>query len=182
MDPVPFFPDATFGWVFYGMMLVFMAALVVTDLRIQRLPNAITIPMLLVGVVMNIVRVAWLGSKHANFEFLGMTGAVGGAVMGLMISLAGVCVAFALFVFLWQFGKCGAGDVKLMAAVGAWISYLHFLFVFAGTIVAVVVVMLVWWGYAFTTKRNPGLKLSYALPCFISLSLLMLWFWRRDLF
>ncbi|MFO0816171.1 MAG: A24 family peptidase [Gemmatales bacterium] len=176
-----FFPDATFGWIYYGLMLTCLLALVATDLRIQRLPNALTIPMLLLGLVMNIVRGAWLGNQNVDLRFIGIPGALGGGTQGLMEGLAGACMAFTLFVVLWQMGKCGAGDVKMMAAVGTWVGYVHFFFVFAGTIVAVLFIMLVWWSYAFATRRNPGLKLSYAIPCFISLSILMPWLWRRDL-
>lgn len=169
---MPFFPYSTFGWVAYGILLVFMLALVVTDLRSQRLPNAITLTMLSAGLAMNMCR-------GAGIALIGEAGS--GALNGLLFGIFGVVVAFILFVALWQLGKCGAGDVKLMAAVGAWVGYLHFFFVFASTIVAVLLIMLIWWSYAFATRRNPGLKLSYALPCFISLSIVMPWLWRRDL-
>lgn len=176
-----FFPDSTFAWLAYALMLACLMALVVTDLRIQRLPNFLTMPMLLLGLVINLVRAAWLGQQGEAGRYFGMTGIGGGLVEGFCFSMAGVVAGFAVFTVLWQLQKCGAGDVKLMAALGAWIGPMWFFFVFAGTIAATIVVMLVWWLYAYVKKQNPGLKLSYALPTMISTGLLMLWFWRRDL-
>ena len=177
----PFFPAATFGWLFYGLLIACCLGAVITDLKWQRLPNYITVPMLALGLLLNIVRSTWLGSMGEPGRFFGLTGVFGGIVEGIGFAIAGFAVAFALFVVLLTLKKCGAGDVKLMAALGAWVGPLWFLFVFAGTIAAVIPILLSWWGYAFVMKKNPGLKLSYALPAFISTSLLMLWFWRKTL-
>jgi prepilin peptidase CpaA len=43
-------------------------------------------------------------------------------VDGLLFSLAGFGLAFVLFLALWILGVCGGGDVKLFAALGAWIG------------------------------------------------------------
>jgi prepilin peptidase CpaA len=175
----PFFPHAAFGWLFYGLMLACCLALVATDLKSQRLPNRLTVTMLLLGIVMNLVRASWLGVHGEPGRYFGWTGFFGGFLEGITFSLAGFAVAFIFFTILWQLQKCGAGDVKMMAALGAWIGPYWFLFVLAGTIVAVLIIMLVWWLTAFVLKRNPGLKISYALPASISFAVLMLWFWRH---
>jgi prepilin peptidase CpaA len=177
----PFFPDPIFAWVFYLALLACAFAAVVADLKTQRLPNVLTVTTFALGIVMNLIRGAWLGTQHEPGPYFGLTGPVGGAVEGLCFALAGFLVAFAFFFILWQLRACGAGDVKLMAAYAAWIGPLWFFFVFAGTIVAVLVVMVIWWLYAFATKKNPGLKLSYALPAALSLAPIMLWLWRKTL-
>lgn len=177
--PPPFFPDPAFGWLFYGLLVVCCLSLVVSDLKTQRLPNYLTMPTLLLGLVMNIIRVGWLGANGEPGWFFGWTGTVGGILDGLSFSIAGLALAFAMFTILWQLNKCGAGDVKMMTALGAWTGPLWFLFVFAGTIVAVIPILLFWWGYAFAKKKNPGLKLSFALPATISVALLTLWLWRK---
>ena len=41
---------------------------------------------------------------------------------GLLFTLAGVAVAFAIMFGMWVLGVCGGGDVKLYAAVGAWVG------------------------------------------------------------
>lgn len=177
-----FFPSLPFGWFFYGLLLVCLLALVVSDLRQQRLPNYLTMPMLLLGLLLNLLRAAWLGQQGEAGRYFGLTGIGGGLVEGFCFSIAGLLIGFALFTLLWQLKKCGAGDVKLMAALGTWIGPLWFFFVFVGTIIATVFLMIIWWCYAWTMKRNPGLKISYALPAMISTAVMMLWFWRRDLF
>lgn len=177
-----FFPTPEFGWCFYGLLIVGLIALVYTDITRQRLPNILTVPLLLLGLVINVIRAAWLGMLGETGRFFGLAGTFGGIVEGLCFSGAGLLLGFMIFSMIWQLQKCGAGDVKLMAALGAWVGPLWWFFLFIGTIVAVVLVMIVWWAYAFITKHNPGLKLSYALPTLISASTLLIWFWRRDLF
>ncbi|HQR06141.1 MAG TPA: A24 family peptidase [Gemmatales bacterium] len=177
----PFFPDTQFGWLFYGLLVACCLAAVVTDLKWQRLPNYITVPTFALGLVMNLVRSIWLGNNGEPGLYFGLTGTLGGVIEGLCFALAGFVVAFAVFVVLLILKKCGAGDVKLMAAIGAWVGPVWFFFVFAGTIVAVLPILLAWWCYAFAMKKNPGLKLSYALPALISTALMMLWLWRKTL-
>ncbi|HMP16270.1 MAG TPA: hypothetical protein PKD72_04545, partial [Gemmatales bacterium] len=62
-----------------------------------------------------------------------------------------------------------------------WVGPLWFFFVFLGSMLAVVALMMIWWITAFTIRRNPGLKLSYALPAMISSALVLLWVWRKEL-
>ncbi|MFT3879972.1 MAG: A24 family peptidase [Gemmatales bacterium] len=177
----PFFPDAHFGWLFYGLLVACCLAAVITDLKWQRLPNYITVPTFALGLVMNLIRSIMLGNSGEPGRYFGLTGTFGGFIEGLCFALAGFAVAFAVFVVLLILKKCGAGDVKLMAAIGTWVGPVWFFFVFAGTIVAVIPILLAWWGYAFAMKKNPGLKLSYALPALISTALMMLWLWRKTL-
>lgn len=176
-----FFPDPTFGWLFYGLLVACCLAAVYTDLKWQRLPNYITLPACLLGLVMNLIRSGWLGTLNEPGRFFGLTGVSGGLVEGLSFAVAGFAVAFGLFVLLLILRKCGAGDVKLMAALGTWVGPLWFLFVFAGSIIAVIPILLIWWGYAYARKQNPGLKLSFALPALISVASVTLWLWRKAL-
>lgn len=175
----PFFPDPAFGWLFYGLLVACCCWAVVTDLKSQRLPNYVTVPTFLLGLMMNLVRAIWLGVNGESGRFFGFEGLFGGLVEGIAFALAGFAVAFFFFALLWQMKKCGAGDVKLMAAVGTWVGPLWFLFVFAGSIIAVFPILLVWWVAAFVRKKNPGLKLSFALPALISVATVLLWVWRK---
>ena len=83
-----------------GVLAVALAA-VVCDLRSRRIPNALTI-----------------GAAAVAFA---MHGALGGW-SGLLLALAGWVVGFALFFPLFALGGMGAGDVKLLAATGAWLG------------------------------------------------------------
>ena len=77
------------------------AVAAVTDCRERRIPNALTAPLFLAGL-------AWAA-------------AFGGAA-GLVEAVVGCLVAGAPFVFLFLFAGGGAGDAKLMGAVGAWLG------------------------------------------------------------
>jgi len=70
-----------------------------------RVPNWITYPMVLSGLVFN----AWIGGW-------------GDASMGFWGGLLGMFVGLACLLPLYAVGGMGAGDVKLMAGVGAWLG------------------------------------------------------------
>ena len=81
------------------IVLVTLAAR--ADVRTRKIPNRITFPAMLLAL-----------ATHA---------AIGGQ-QGLMASLAGLAVALALIPG-WLMRWMGAGDVKLMAAAGAWLAW-----------------------------------------------------------
>ncbi len=72
-----------------------------TDLWSRRIPNALTLPLFAVGVAQAVV----LG---------------GGG--GLVDSLTGSLVLACPYVILFVFAGGGAGDAKLMGAIGAWLG------------------------------------------------------------
>jgi len=103
------------------VVLVVLAAR--ADVRARRIPNALTGPAIVLALI-------------AHFWFEGFTGLRG--------SLIGMLIAGGLMLpgFILRF--TGAGDVKLMAAVGAWLAFPHalmaVLFAFlAGGLVALAV-------------------------------------------
>ena len=71
----------------------------VVDCRQRRVPNRVTAAVALSGLAV----ASWFG---------GWAGAAG--------ALAGLTVGFGVLVVPWAMGAMGAGDVKLMAAIGAW--------------------------------------------------------------
>jgi prepilin peptidase CpaA len=81
------------------MILVAVLAAAVTDLWKFKIPNWLTLPLLLSGLIYQ---------------------AFTGGTPGLAGSLAGVLLGFAVLLPFFLMGGMGAGDVKLMAAVGAW--------------------------------------------------------------
>jgi len=78
-----------------------LAVATFTDLRTRRIPNWLVLPFLLAGVATS----AW---SHGWY--------------GLGQSLAGFGVGAAIFGTLFCLGGMGMGDVKLCAAIGAWIG------------------------------------------------------------
>ncbi len=83
------------------------------DLRSRRIPNWLTVPALLLGLGVNTIILGWDGTKVA----------LGGAGLAL-----GLLLPFVLLRGL------GAGDWKLMGALGAWLGPIQTLFVLLATI------------------------------------------------
>jgi prepilin peptidase CpaA len=81
----------------------------VVDVRSFRVPNALTVPLLLSGVLFH--------------------GVVNG-LAGLQMVFFGLLFGFGVIFLLYLIGAIGAGDVKLMAAVGAWLGMPATLYVF----------------------------------------------------
>ncbi len=73
----------------------------VTDLREQRIYNWLTFPLMLAGF-----------ATHTVF----------GGLEGLQFAAKGFGLGFGLMVVPYFMGVMGAGDVKLMAGIGAWLG------------------------------------------------------------
>jgi prepilin peptidase CpaA len=83
-------------------VIVLVAVATRADVRTRTIPNRLTFPALLLGLAL-----------HA---------ALGGAG-GFKSALVGMAVAGGILLPGWLFRWMGAGDVKLMAAVGAWMAW-----------------------------------------------------------
>jgi len=83
-------------------VIVLVAVATRADVRTRTIPNRLTFPALLLGLAL-----------HA---------ALGGAE-GFKSALVGMAVAGGILLPGWLFRWMGAGDVKLMAAVGAWMAW-----------------------------------------------------------
>jgi len=81
-----------------GVLAVGLVAATVIDLRSRRIPNQLTASMAAAGI--GLAALGWSGS------------AIGASLAGLVLGLLLMTPGYAL-------GATGAGDVKLMAAVGA---------------------------------------------------------------
>jgi Flp pilus assembly protein protease CpaA len=86
----------------------------VHDLFTKKIPNWITVPALVCGLLAQCWYFGW---------------------GGLWNGFAGAGIAFLLFFPLWAIGgNFGAGDVKLQMAIGAWMGWWLCLYVAAGAI------------------------------------------------
>jgi len=113
-----------------------------TDWRTRRIPNCLTVPAFLLGIVVNAYAGRWQGAKAALL----------GAALGL-----GVLLPFVLLRAL------GAGDWKLVGALGAWLGpsrlvAVLILAIFAAGILAVMTV--IWKKRVRQTLRNIGHMLA----------------------
>jgi prepilin peptidase CpaA len=110
-----------------------MAAVV--DVREYRVPNALTLPLLLLGVLYH---------------------TLAGGVEGLQLSLLGAVSGFASLILAYAIGILGGGDVKLVAAIGAWLGLYATL---AVVVVSAATAVL----YSFSTALFRGARLSGGL-------------------
>ena len=164
----------------HAAVLVLVALAAVTDVRGRRIPNALT-----------------FGAAAAALVFHAATG----GAAGLGISAGGWALGLAIFFPVFALRGMGAGDVKLLAAVGAWVGPLQVIWValltsIVGGVLGVAValghgylriairnlmLLLTHWRMVglrpmrqVTLDNAPGPRLAYAIP--ISLGTVMtLW-------
>jgi prepilin peptidase CpaA len=150
-----------------AVVIAFVAAVV--DIQTRRIPNALTLGAAIAAFAV-----------HAAFS----------GTAGLWSSAAGWIVGVALFFPFFALRGLGAGDVKLLAAIGAWLGPYAVLYVglyssIAGGVLAVIVALQA--GYLSQAARNlayfvtfwkahglkpvdgfdlerPGPRLAYAVP------------------
>lgn len=107
------FPEPAFAvalWATRSVLLLLLVAICLSDFRVRRIPNELV----LFGLAVALVWQA-LGSNGAGLFHTGSPGA-----LGLAAALSGAAAAFAGFLVLYLTRTVGAGDVKLMAMLGAF--------------------------------------------------------------
>lgn len=167
---------------YQGVAVAIALAAVVTDLKSRRIPNLLTFGAALAAIVAHGYAAGWTGAGT---------------------SIAGWLVGAAFFFPFFALGGMGAGDVKLMAAVGAWLGPGAIVWValyssIAGAVMALVVAGFAGYlGQAFTNlwcllmawriegprpvpdltlASHRGPRLAYAVPVFAGL---MVTLWLR---
>jgi prepilin peptidase CpaA len=115
------------NWPVWVVTITLIVAAVIDGLKLK-VPNWITFPMIISGWIYSVAF-----SPFAGWE-------------GLMYSLAGTVVGLALLLPAYAIGGMGAGDVKLLAGVGAWVWSTTTLYAFAvsalvGGVIAILMVL-----------------------------------------
>lgn len=110
------------GLKIHWLLIVVLSISVYTDIRNSRIPNYLTYPAVLVGIAYGVFN--W-------------------GVHGFLLSFVGLALGLAMLLPFYALGGMGAGDVKLMGAVGAFLGpkgiFVAFLFTaLAGGIYALV--------------------------------------------
>lgn len=99
------------GWLALLPMLILLVTAVLEDVRHHRIPNSIAFSGAGLGILFNTVFPEGLGFVSSLPGGLGFLGGLGGAALGLAILLP-----------IYWLSAMGAGDVKLMAMVGAFLG------------------------------------------------------------
>jgi prepilin peptidase CpaA len=127
----------------FHLALVVAALACVSDWRSRRIPNLLTLSSALAGIV--------------------LAGLIGGAA-GALTSAEGWLVGIAIFFPFFALGGLGAGDVKLLGAIGAWMgpaptARVALYSAMAGGVLALAVALRS--GYVRTAFRNIGFLLKH---------------------
>lgn len=122
-------------WPFWTVGLILIAAAVIDGLQL-RIPNWITYPMVISGWIYSVSAFGWSG--------------LGWSLLGTVVGLALLLPAYAV-------GAIGAGDVKLLAGIGAWVHVIHTLYVFgiSAIVGGVIAASMVLWAWGFRKDTGP---------------------------
>lgn len=111
------------NWTVWLVTVVLILAAVIDGFELK-VPNWVTFPFIVSGWVYSFAAFGWEG--------------LGWSMLGTVVGLGLLMPAYAI-------GGMGAGDVKLLAGVGAWVYGIHTMYAFAATAVvgAVLAVLMV---------------------------------------
>ena len=124
-------------WPAWVVTVTLVVAAVIDGLQLK-VPNWITFPMIVSGWIYST-----MFSPYAGWE-------------GLGLSLIGTAVGLALLLPAYAVGGMGAGDVKLLAGVGAWMWGTITLYAFAvsALVGGVIAVLMVVWAGTWQKHKN----------------------------
>jgi prepilin peptidase CpaA len=89
------------GYDFVAAVAAITAVAAILDFRTRKIPNWLTVPAAVLGL-----------AYHA----------LGFGPVGPVSALLGLTIGFSLLILPWLLGGGGMGDVKLLAALGAWLG------------------------------------------------------------
>jgi prepilin peptidase CpaA len=123
---------------FLPLVLVLLWA-ALQDVRFRMIRNTLTFPLLVAGIFQSFL------AFHTVTPWM---------------AFAGILVGLALSMIMFLLGAWGGGDLKLMAAVGAWVGPVGIVLVFAAAALVSLVIVLVqcaWQGRLTALFRNSAI-------------------------
>ncbi len=149
-------------WLAWWPTMIVLFVATVTDLRSRRIPNWLVLPYLAAGILVSpwrpdwtVVRKGiWLPTDWPSFrQGVWPETSHGFGWHGLGQSCAGAGLGLLLFGILFLKFGMGAGDVKLAAAIGAWIGPQQLMFALFFTSMAGGILVLGWIAYLKIFKK-----------------------------
>jgi prepilin peptidase CpaA len=138
----------TESWLLIALVTAFTLTAAVWDFRTKRIPNWLTVPAFAAAIVYHVV----VGGINGGWSGLGS---------GLLTALGGFAVGFGILLVLWLIGGGGAGDVKLMGALGAWLGAKETFVVFFVSTIFVLLLSIGFLTYQMLIKGMWGVKRRY---------------------
>jgi leader peptidase (prepilin peptidase)/N-methyltransferase len=92
------------------LLILVLAYLAYIDLRTFRLPDLITLPLILIGICFN---------GFSNLPFVGPQESILGALLGYLF----LWLLNRVYRYIRQQDGIGMGDAKLLAGLGAWLGW-----------------------------------------------------------
>ncbi len=188
-----FFPALTFAWTFFTVLMVLLLMAAYVDYRTFKIPKSLVFAILGTGLVANLVRGGWMGANGAGIFLFRESNVWLGVIDGFLFALVGFLAAFTVLFVLWILKTCGGGDVKLLAALGAWLGPVLIFFAWMGSVFVLILLFLGSLGVMLLSGRpmrlskkgtaaKPGKwHTSYSLPVAIATAFLLLWLFRGEL-
>jgi prepilin peptidase CpaA len=123
----------------WAPMLLVLGVAARTDLQSRRIPNSVCLTLILLGLLRAVMALAGSASGAWPAVGPGVEGASYGSFGPLMMVWEGVGVGVALTLLFYLVGALGAGDLKLMAGVGACMGPVGVVQVFVVTAIVAMV-------------------------------------------
>jgi prepilin peptidase CpaA len=140
----------------HSIVLIIALISAYTDLRYRKIFNVITLPAMVLGFIL-------------QFSFFGFS--------GLLSALIGFLIGFGFFFLFYLFGGMGAGDVKLMGALGILLGKTDIIYVIIFTgLFGLGVVLILFFPYLYLAIKTKKLSVFLAfrkhyMPYGIAISL-----------
>jgi len=166
--------------LFYLIFLFSLIVVTFIDLEHRIIPNVITLPGIIVGLIYNALNTNWvtLQMDFSSFQFtlsdfLRISDEVGiiGSILGII--LGGGILYFIGFIYeaIKKREGMGMGDVKLLAMIGAFIGWKGVIFVaflssLFGVLVGIPIILFKRGDLKYAIPYGPFLSLAAAFYCF----------------
>jgi leader peptidase (prepilin peptidase)/N-methyltransferase len=164
--------------------LIFLFALIIVtfiDLEHRIIPNVITFPGIILGLIYGALRTDWGGMQTAlsslRPDLWGVLrildqAPVMDSIFGIILGGGMLFLVGFLYEIIRKREGMGMGDVKLLAMIGAFLGWRSVLFValvssFIGTIVGISIILYKRGNLKYAIPFGPFLSLAAALYCFI---------------